>query len=172
MKGCIQVYTGDGKGKTTAALGLALRAAGHGMRVVFCQFMKGRESGELKCALPGLSFHRFMETECFVNELPPEAFSGFKDSARREYQAFLQWLDTCPAEVVVLDEIFSPLHAGILTEEELLALLDRKPPGPEWVLTGRGAPDSVIERADLVTQMREIKHYFSSGVAARKGIEY
>jgi cob(I)alamin adenosyltransferase len=64
------------------------------------------------------------------------------------------------------------LHAGILTEEELLALLDRNPPGPEWVLTGRGAPDSVIERADLVTQMREIKHYFSSGVAARKGIEY
>lgn len=172
--GRIQVYTGDGKGKTTAALGLSLRAAGWGMRIAFCQFLKGREVGEQKIAahIPGLSFYRFMETDVFIWDMPTEELSAFRDRARQEYRGFLAWLETCPAQLVVLDEIFAPLHAGILTEADLLSLLDRKSVGAEWVLTGRDAPQSVIERADLVTEMRAVRHYYDAGVPARKGIEW
>ena len=172
--GRVQVYTGDGKGKTTAALGLALRAIGWGMEAAICQFLKGRECGERVCAsrLPGLSFHRFMETEAFVGEMSLEAFSAFRCRARTEFDTFRRWVAACAADLVVLDEIFAPLHAGIVTEAELLSLLDQKPPQAEWVLTGRAAPASVIERADLVTEMRGVKHYYTSGFPARKGIEY
>jgi len=172
--GRIQVYTGDGKGKTTAALGLVLRAAGWGLDAAFCQFLKGRECGERHSAscLPGLSFHRFMETERFIGEMTPGQFSAFRDRARAEFHTFRRWVAACAADLVVLDEVFAPLHAGIITEGELVALLDTKPPAAEWILTGRAAPDSVIERADLVTEMRDIKHYYTTGVPARKGIEW
>jgi cob(I)alamin adenosyltransferase len=173
-RGCIQVYTGDGKGKTTAALGLALRAAGWGMDVAVCQFLKGRESGERISAslLPGLSFHRLMETEIFIGEMSPAQYAAFREHARKEFHAFRRWVAACKASLVILDEIFAPLHAGILSEKELLALLEAKPPAAEWVLTGRGAPATVIARADLVTEMRPVKHYFMAGVPARRGIEY
>lgn len=172
--GRIQVYTGDGKGKTTAAMGLALRAAGWGLDVAVCQFLKGRECGELTSAvlLPGLSFHRFMETDRFIGEMAPEALDTFRDRARTEFDTFRKWAAACSADILILDEIFAPLHAGIITEGELLSLLESKPPAAEWVLTGRGAPASVIGRADLVTEMGEIKHYYAKGVPARKGIEY
>ena len=172
--GRIQVYTGDGKGKTTAAMGLALRAAGWGMDAAVCQFLKGRECGERASAsrIPGLPFHRFMETERFIGEMSPEAFRTFRDRARAEFDTFRKWAAACAADLLVLDEIFAPLHAGIITEDELLSLLDQKPPAAEWILTGRRAPASVIDRADLVTEMRDIKHYYVSGVPARKGIEY
>ncbi len=172
--GRIQVYTGDGKGKTTAAMGLALRAVGWGLDTAICQFCKGRECGELTCVsrIPGLSFHRFIETEHFIGEMSPEQFSVFRDKSRKEYDTFQKWITACAADLVILDEIFAPLHAGIITEAELLSLLDRKPNHAEWVLTGRNAPDSVIDRADLVTEMRAVKHYYTSGVPARKGIEW
>lgn len=173
-EGRIQVYTGDGKGKTTAAMGLALRAAGWGLDGAVCQFLKGRECGERNSAsrTPGLSFHRFMETERFIGEMSPEVFSAFRDSARTEFDTFRKWAAACSADLLVLDEIFAPLHAGIITEDELLSLLGHKPPAAEWILTGRGAPASVIDRADLVTEMRAVKHYYTKGVPARKGIEY
>lgn len=172
--GRIQVYTGDGKGKTTAAVGLALRAAGWGLNVAVCQFLKGRETGELLSAsrLPGLSFCRYMETVRFIGEMPPGQFSAFRERARAEFDTFRRWAAGCSADMVILDEIFAPLHAGIITEDELLTLLEQRPPAAEWILTGRDAPASVIDRADLATEMREIKHYYASGVSARKGIEY
>lgn len=172
--GHIQVYTGDGKGKTTAAMGLAFRAAGWGLDVAICQFLKGRECGERNSAalLPGLSFHRFMETVSFAGEMSPGEFGAFRDRSRIEFDTFRKWIAACSADLVILDEIFAPLHAGIIIEDELVSLLDKKPPHAEWVLTGRAAPASVVERADLVTEMGEIKHYFTSGVSARKGIEY
>jgi len=173
-KGRVQVYTGDGKGKTTAAMGLALRAAGWGLDVAICQFLKGRECGERVSAalLPGLSFHRFMETKHFIGEMSPGEFNAFRERARTEFDTFRKWIAACSADLVILDEILAPLHAGIITEDELIALLDTKPHHAEWVLTGRAAPTAVIEKADLVTEMHEVKHYYAQGIFARKGIEY
>jgi cob(I)alamin adenosyltransferase len=169
--GCVHVYTGDGKGKTTAALGLALRAAGHGLRTYFGQFLKGQDSGELR-ALCG---HEFIMIEQYGD-------GGWvaSDQARPEQRA--QALEGLAAarvamasgryDVVVLDEVNVVVALGLLAVEEVLRLLDDRPESVELILTGRGAPAEVIERADLVTEMRAVKHYHERGVQARRGIEY
>jgi cob(I)alamin adenosyltransferase len=171
-RGLIQVYTGEGKGKTTAALGLALRAAGHGLRVEIIQFMKGWPGyGELKGVdlLPGVAIHPFgREGWVHPNQPEPEDVARAAEALdfAREAMAGGQ------IDIVILDEINVALDYGLLSLQHVLRLLEGKPPAVELILTGRNADPEVIRRADLVSEMRKVKHPFDSGLTARQGIEY
>ncbi len=169
QRGCVQVYTGDGKGKTTAALGLALRAAGAGLRVFIGQFVKGMEYSELRALerFPEIEVRRYGR-ECFIDREPePEdieaAHVGLADA--REELLSGRW------DVVILDEANIATYFELFPVEELLALIGERPPCVELVITGRRADPRIIEAADLVTEMREVKHYYQCGVPCRKGIE-
>lgn len=169
-KGYIQLYTGDGKGKTTAALGLALRAAGHGMRTYIGQFMKGQDYGELHAlhAHPYITIEQYGGGRCIRRE---EVTSEHIAQARRGLERAQEAMLSGEYDIIVLDEVNIALWFGLLMVEEVLAFLDRKPERVEVVLTGRRAPQELIARADLVTEMREVKHYYTQGVPARDGIE-
>lgn len=170
--GMIHLYTGQGKGKTTAALGLAMRAAGQNMKVCFIQFMKGWPYGELVSAgrLPGLTMIQFGRVE-FVNPENPAAED--RELAAEAIERAGEIMEKNSCDLLVLDEAVVAVNYGLITLDSLLSLIDRKPPEMELVLTGRGAGPELIEKADLVTEMREVKHYYSSrSLPARKGIEY
>jgi cob(I)alamin adenosyltransferase len=167
----IQVYTGDGKGKTTAALGLAIRAMGHGKRVIVVQFMKGWEGyGELVTAKKiGLPIERFGRRELIDPDRPEEI--DFK-LARDCYDRAIEIIDGKKCDLLIIDEINVALKYGLLELEDVMDLIDRVPSEMEVVLTGRYAHPEVVERADLVTEMVEIKHPFKKGVKAREGVEF
>jgi cob(I)alamin adenosyltransferase len=169
-KGYIQVYTGDGKGKTTATLGLALRASGHGMRTYIGQFMKGQEYGELDALRdnPCITVEQYGDPRCIRRE---EVTSEHVAQARRGLERARRAMLLGGYDIVVLDEVNVAIWFGLLPVERVLVFLDLKPASVEVVLTGRRAPQELIDRADLVTEMREVKHYYTQGVAARKGIE-
>jgi cob(I)alamin adenosyltransferase len=170
--GYVQVYTGNGKGKTTAAMGLAFRAAGRGLRTYVAQFLKGQPTGEIEAA-------RKLAPLIVIEQFGREGFITVKDGpgdedverARTGLARARQALLSGAYRIVVLDEVNTAVHFKILPEADVLALLDERPAGVELVLTGRYAPESFIARADLVTEMKEVKHYFARGVAAREGIE-
>ncbi|HDQ71009.1 MAG TPA: cob(I)yrinic acid a,c-diamide adenosyltransferase [Chloroflexi bacterium] len=170
--GLIQVYTGDGKGKTTAALGLALRAAGSGMCTYIGQFLKGRRYGELDSApklAPYVTIEQYgLNAWVHVDSVTPEQRAAAKEGLVKIHQA----LTGGEYDIVVADEINIALAFGLLTEEEVVALIESKPAQVELVLTGRQAPAAIVERADLVTEMREIKHPYQQGIQARAGIEF
>jgi cob(I)alamin adenosyltransferase len=169
-RGYLQVYTGNGKGKTTAALGLALRAAGAGLKVFIGQFLKGRDYAELEALkrFDDLVTLKRFGGEKFIRGEPDEED---KRMAREGLAASREALASGNHDVVVLDEVAILLHFKLCTLEELLALADARPQGVELVITGRNAPPELIDRADLVTEMKEIKHYYTQGVQARRGIE-
>jgi cob(I)alamin adenosyltransferase len=168
--GYVHVYTGEGKGKTTAAMGLALRALGHQRRVFIGQFMKTGASGEVAA----LSTFSHVDVEGYGHDDWLFGKPG-NEHRRRAHTGFSRSLEALASgryDVVILDEIDVALSFGLLTVPDCLALLDRRPTGVELVLTGRSAPREITERADLVTEMREVKHYYRRGVIARAGIEY
>ena len=171
--GCLQVYTGDGKGKTTAAFGLALRAAGHGLRVYVGQFMKGFAYGELTAAaaLGGrIEVEQFGSRECIPWRAEPDATEVARAAAGLE--RCVEVMLSGSRAVVVLDEVTVAVYFLLIALESLLDAAGRRPPGVELVCTGRWAPEALIARADLVTEMREVKHpYAQRGLAARDGIE-
>lgn len=172
FRGYVQVYTGNGKGKTTAALGLALRAAGYGYKTHIGQFLKGQAYGELAAAKklsPLLVFEQYGRKGFYHITKDPDS-----DDIRRAKQGLEKSRKAMLSgkfRIVVLDEINVAVHFKLLKEKDVLDFIDQKPAGIELVLTGRYAPLSFLEKADLVTEMTEIKHYFTSGVKARKGIE-
>lgn len=170
MVGYVHVYTGDGKGKTTAALGLALRAAGAGLHTFIGQFVKGNESSELRVIrkLSDLIELRPFGRECFV---APGGFPADRQAARAGMAAAREALQSSRYSMVILDEINVAVQLGLITVDDVLALIDERPRNVELVLTGRGADRRVIDRADLVTEMHEVKHYYRQGVLARVGIE-
>lgn len=172
MMGLTQVYTGNGKGKTTAALGLALRAAGHRLRVLMIQFLKGGiPYGELRAARklsPYLTILP-MGREDFVdkkNPLPQDV-----RLAKRGWKLAKQAVQSREYQVVILDEVNVAVDYGLVSEKELLALIRNKPQDVELVLTGRSAKANIIKAADLVTEMKEKKHYYRKGIESRIGIE-
>jgi cob(I)alamin adenosyltransferase len=171
-KGYIQVYTGDGKGKTTAALGLAVRAAGHGLHTVILQFMKGWiDYGELegvKMLAPLVEIHQ-AGRDTFVNRKNPDPED--RRLARGGWELAKELILEKKADIVVLDEINCAIDFGLVPVEEVVEVLKKKPEGMELILTGRGAPRELIEIADLVTEMKEVKHYYAKGVDARIGVE-
>lgn len=171
-RGLIQVYTGDGKGKTTCALGLAMRAVGQGFKVYMVQFMKGRETGESRTAArlaPEMTL-RYFGRPGLVNLRSPDP----EDLAlvREGWSLARQVLAAGDHDLVILDEINLALTFNLIPLEEALEALRQRPPWVEVVLTGRQAPLEVVALADLVTEMRPIKHYYEAGVKSRKGIEW
>ncbi len=171
-RGYVQVYTGSGKGKTTAALGLCLRAAGHGFRSHLIQFMKGQiDYGELKAVikLGGLITITQAGRSTFVHKENPDPEDA--RLARQALELSRKALSEARLDILVLDEILCALDFKLVTEAEVLELMGSKPKKLELILTGRGATEAIIGAADLVTEMRAIKHYFDKGVADRVGIE-
>ncbi len=169
-RGYVQVYTGDGKGKTTAAVGLAVRAVGAGLRVFFGQFIKAGDSSEIKflaAACPRLTVRHFGRGRFLRGQPAAEDIA----LARQGLQTLLGALASGDYDLVVADEANGAVGAGLLAVEDLLSLVAARPAAVELVITGRNAPLALLERADLVTEMRCLKHYFSAGVAARPGIE-
>lgn len=174
-EGYVQVYTGDGKGKTTAALGLGLRAVGRNYRVIMFQFLKGCTSGELESvsAFPSDKFKiiRLAETEKFISSMTEEEKNSLKKRLQHEIKQVYDVMESKACELLILDEIMAAYHAGLLEVSEIAALIDAKPSGMELILTGRSASQEILDKADLVTEMRCIKHYMDKGVKARAGIE-
>lgn len=170
-KGYVQIYTGNGKGKTTAALGLITRAVGNNFKIFFIQFMKGTEYGELNTIknFKTVTYERygtgkFIRKKEFVTEKDIEL-------ARAGYESLKRALLSSNYDIVVADEIIGTLKFELITVDEIKDLIKNKPQTTEFILTGRNAPSELIELADLVTEMKEVKHYFQKGVPARVGIE-
>jgi len=169
--GFVHVYTGDGKGKTTAAFGLALRAAGHGLRVYVGQFMKSEPYGEI-AALEGhhlVAVEQYGSRGCIRRH---EVTDEHVDLARLGLQTATRKLTSGEWDVVVLDEICTAVLFSLVSTEDVLRLMKLRPPLVELILTGRQAPDAVVTEADLVTEMREVKHYYRNGVLGRSGIDF
>lgn len=170
-KGYVQIYTGEGKGKTTAAFGLALRTLGHGGSVFVVQFMKKGKTGELR-ALSAFG-DRIKITQTgpagFLND---DNRDSFVLSAKRGLSDLKRALLSGEYGLVIADELAVAVGLGLIPVEDVLELIRNKPSGPELVITGRYAPQELLDAADLVTEMREIKHYYKKGVRARKGIEF
>ena len=170
QRGLIQVYTGDGKGKTTAALGLALRAGGAGLRIYIGQFIKKGDYSEivmLRRLRPRVTVRQF-GAGCYVKRPSPADHRR----ARRGLKLLARAMQSGRYDLVVADEINCAVKAGLLSNRDVLGLADGKPSGVELVLTGRDAPRALLRKADLVTEMRKIKHPFDRGVGARRGIEF
>jgi len=170
--GLVYVFTGKGKGKTSAAFGTAMRFLGYGKKVVVVQFLKGGESGEilLRKNLPGLDVVQF-GGEKFVDLKNPSA----KDIERVREAMFYarrvtQRVDR--PDLLVLDEVNVAISSGMVKESEVLELMGKLPEKTHLIITGRGASKKIMERADLVTEMRDVKHPFAKGEKARKGLEY
>jgi cob(I)alamin adenosyltransferase len=170
MKGYIQVYTGNGKGKTTAALGLAIRAAGAGLKVFIAQFIKMGEYSEIK------ALKRFKDlitveqfgTGRFIKDKPS---ASDIEIARKGIEKIKAAFTSGQYNVVIMEEANVAAKLGLLSVENILKIMDEKPKDVELIITGRGADSRIIEKADLVTEMKEVKHYFQKGVKARTGIE-
>jgi len=167
----VQVYTGDGKGKTSAAAGLAVRAAGSGLRVKFAQFLKGQDTGEMHVLqnLGGVDFMRFCDCVKFFNAMTAGDKAAMRKQALEALPVIAGWCGQ--ADVIVLDEALGMVENGFLTDDELCSLIDNRQ-GSEMVLTGRVLPQSVAEKAHLITDMKSVKHHMDIGVKARRGIEY
>lgn len=168
-KGYIQVYTGNGKGKTTASLGVALRALCAGFKVYIGQFAKGQNYSELKATeiFKNLTMEQFGEPSFIYGKATQKDIEG----AREGFQKSKIAVSSGEYDLVILDEINIAIFFHLLSVDEVIKMLDEKSEKTEVILTGRYAKDEIIKRADLVTEMKEIKHYFNAGVNSRRGIE-
>ena len=168
----IQIYTGNGKGKTTASLGLALRAVGHSFRVIMIQFMKGKINyGELESAkmLPNLTIEQYGRPD-FVNPENPDKIDI--DLAKQALERSKEIIKNQKYDMVILDEVNVAISFGLINVSEVIDIIKQTPSKTELILTGRNAPQELEKYADLISEVREIKHHFKEGISARKGIEY
>lgn len=170
-RGCVQVYTGNGKGKTTASMGLMLRASGAGLKSYFGQFMKQGDMSEIKAMGQFLGDYITVEQYGSGGELFGPDRERDTKAARAGYEKARAALQSGRYDLVVLDEILVAAYLHLIEEEDVLRLIDAKPERTELILTGRYASEAVLAKADLVTEMREIRHYYHDGVPARVGIE-
>ncbi len=168
-KGYVQVYTGNGKGKTSASIGVSLRMLCNGGKVFMGEFMKGQGSSEMKAMdkFPNYTVEQFGLPKFVMDKASDEDIANAKKGFERIQKVLLSG----EYDLVVFDEINSTIYYEMIDPEEVIELLKQKPERTEVILTGRNAHEKIIEFADLVTEMREIKHYYRQGVMARKGIE-
>lgn len=173
-KGLVQVYTGEGKGKTTAAIGQGIRAAGRGLKVCMIQFLKGSPTGELetiKRLEPDFRIFRFEKNRGFFWTLNDDEKKEVKKEVERAFQYAKELLSTGDCDMLILDEIMGVLQNKLLEVKDVCQFIKEKPNDVELILTGRNVPAEIVELADLVTEMKEVKHYYREGIVARKGIE-
>ncbi len=171
MKGFVQVYTGNGKGKTTAAFGLALRAAGAGLKVYIGQFLKGRNYSELwalRKHTGSIDVMQFGSKSFIIMKPSPRDIAN----ARKGLENCLKAMFSGAYQLVIMDEINCAINLGIIMLDDVVKIIKNRPANVELVLTGRNAPKEITQLADLVTEMKEKRHYFKKGIRARKGIEY
>lgn len=172
MKGMIQVYTGNGKGKTTAAIGLGMRALGAEKKVLMIQFLKDGKSSEiefLRRYAPNFKTKSFGSGEFLIEK---KADSRDYYTTENALQAFKQAMESQLYDIIILDELNVAIDLGLVEEKKVIKLLKQKPVELEIIITGRNASKKIKKIADLVTEMKEKKHYFKKGIPARKGIEY
>lgn len=170
--GRIHIYYGDGKGKTTAAVGLAVRAAGSGLKVLFFQFLKDNSSNERKIleALLGVTCLPGREPVKFVSKMNGDERIEFRHYNNKALDEIIKFCG--PFDMLILDEALCALNLEVLSEEKLISFIQHKPRGLEIVMTGPRLPDNLLEMADYVTEVRKVKHQFDLGRSARKGIEF
>lgn len=170
QKKYIQLYTGNGKGKTTAAIGLAVRASGYGLKTYIGQFMKGWPYGELAAlkSFPLITIEQYGDENCIRKQ---DVTQPHIDRARQGLLKILGAMHSGQYDILILDEINVAVWFGLLPVADVLSVLARRPENIEIVLTGRNAPKELIDAADLVTEMKEIKHYYTEGILSRDGIE-
>jgi cob(I)alamin adenosyltransferase len=174
-KGLLVIYTGDGKGKTTAALGMCVRAVGYNWKVCVIQFIKGSwKYGELKGIkrlAPNVELHTVGEG--FVGIIDDDkSFEEHRAAARKGVQLALDKINSREFQLVILDELNVAMDLGLVTEEEAMEILAARSEKQHLVITGRNATDALVQKADLVTEMKEIKHPFQQGILAQKGIDW
>lgn len=175
MTGLVHIYTGDGKGKTTAALGLGLRACGRGMKVLMVQFLKGAPTGEmysLKALEPGFVLRRGTETKKFTWEMNAEEKAQTAAEQRCIFNDTIRMVSGNEWDLLILDEALGAISSGMLDKNAVIAFIKGKPEKLELVLTGRGATPELIELADYVSEIKAVKHPVDRGVNGRKGIEF
>lgn len=173
-KGLTHVYYGYGKGKTTAALGLALRAAGSGKKVVIVQFLKSSNTSELKCLelLPNITVLRGTAAKGFVRDMTPEQLEETRKIQNANLVKALELVGAGGCDLLVLDEALDAYQLGLLDSGLFLDLINKKPEALELVITGHKPDEKIISCADYATEMVKIKHPYDNGVTARKGIEF
>ena len=173
-QGIIHIYCGDGKGKTTAATGLAVRAAGSGMKVLFARFLKNENSAEL-CVLdqiPGIEVIHLPKSYGFYNTQSEEEKAETKQMYEELWKYALDRAKNGACDMLVMDEFMAADRYGLIPHEEAIQFLKEKPEGLEVVLTGRDPSDELLELADYISEVKMVRHPFEKGIRARKGIEY
>ncbi len=169
-KGYVHVYTGNGKGKTTAALGLAIRALGANLSVFIGQFVKGMRYSEINILnpfAPKLTVKQFGRT-CFIHQKPePEDI----DAAQQGFKEFRMICEKGSYDLIIADELNIALYFKLIPQQDVLDMIDNRSTQSELVITGRYAPAAILDRADLITEMNEVRHYYTNGIEAREGIE-
>lgn len=174
MRGCIHIYCGDGKGKTSAAIGLAVRAAGRGLRVLIVRFLKTDDSGEVEALrrIPGITVVPCDRAFGFVFRMTEEER---QEAAACNYGRFVSACERAVREdydVVIFDELLACVNYGMVPEPEILRFLSEKPEKLEVVMTGRGPSEALTQAADYVSEIRAVRHPYESGIPARRGIEF
>jgi cob(I)alamin adenosyltransferase len=173
-KGLVHIYTGDGKGKTTAAIGLIIRATGHQKKVYLLQFLKGRITGEMNILkdIPLITIKRPNKSGKFIFQMNEKEKAELKSEVHQAWQELVRITRTSGYEVIVIDEIMGAITNNLVTLEEVIELIQNRDKKKELILTGRNAPEGLIELADYVTEMKMIKHPYQQDIPARKGIEF
>lgn len=173
-KGYVQVYTGNGKGKTTCSIGQGIRAAGSNLNVLMVQFLKSSETGEMNIIknISNFDFIRIGEPRDFTWNLSQEELDDLKLDINNSFEKLSSIFDSEKYDMIILDEVLGTIAGGFLTDDKVISFLKKKRDNVEVILTGRNASNKIIEYADLVTEMKEVKHYYEKGVNARKGIEF
>jgi cob(I)alamin adenosyltransferase len=175
VRGLIHIYTGDGKGKTTAALGLSLRAYGSGFKIGMIQFLKGMETGELDVLAglgPSYQIYRNKGITKFVKDMNDAEVRKAASDVRELWELAKSLGTDGQCDMLILDEVMASIATGLLPQADILNWLREKPAGLEVVLTGRDAPPALVDLADYVSEIKAVKHPYEKGIAARKGIEF
>ena len=173
-RGLIHIYTGNGKGKTTSAIGQGVRSAGGGFKVLMAQFLKADDTGELYSIEklgPNFQLIRFASMKKFYSKMNEEERNQVKEEVQKGLETIKTYLEKEKYNIIIMDEIMAVIYNNIIPLDEVLSLVKNKPHDVEIILTGRNAPQELIEVADYVTEMKMIKHPFQKGIYARKGIE-